>query len=210
MIGLPLKWSTEATVAFSLRSRLEVDFNSDKFEFHAEAICRPSATVTVLSQKVMYFESVTQIGILSNFSGHSSVPVKAKLNYTEKRKVFSFEKPSKTQKILEFFHTNQFLKSYTPQDADDWDTGVSSSLSFSFVSRNHMRSIPNQSRRLQVFPILSTSNAFASFYYDLRNEQIKELSEKEIKDFNLTISRNSWAVEVQKEKTGGTRFCGKL
>ncbi|GFQ77261.1 apolipoprotein B-100, partial [Trichonephila clavata] len=45
--------------------------------------------------------------------------------------------------------------------------------------------------------------AFASFYYDLRNERIKELSEKEIKVFNLTISRKSWAMEVQKEKTGG-------
>ncbi|GFY63264.1 apolipoprotein B-100 [Trichonephila inaurata madagascariensis] len=101
MIGMPLKWSTEATLAFSLRSRLEVDFNLDKFEFHAEAICRPSAAVTVLNQVVMDFASVTQIGVLSNFSGYSSVEVKAKLNYTEKKKVFSFEKPPKTQKILE-------------------------------------------------------------------------------------------------------------
>ncbi|GFQ77256.1 apolipoprotein B-100, partial [Trichonephila clavata] len=102
MMGLPLKWSTETMLAFSLRSGLEGDFSSDKFEFHAEAICRPSAAVTVLNQVVMDFASVTQIGILSNFSGYSSVLVKAKLNYTEKRKVFSFEKPSKSQNILEF------------------------------------------------------------------------------------------------------------
>ncbi|GFW79065.1 uncharacterized protein TNCV_214971 [Trichonephila clavipes] len=101
IIGLPLKWSTEATLVFSLRSGLEVDFNSDKFEFHAEAICRPSAAVTVLNQVVMDFTSVTQIGVLSNFSGYSAIVGKAKLNYTEKKKVFSFEKPPKTQKILE-------------------------------------------------------------------------------------------------------------
>ncbi|XP_035211652.1 uncharacterized protein LOC118185843, partial [Stegodyphus dumicola] len=120
MMGLPLNWTTNATLAYSVRAGLTLKLN-ENYEVDSQGFLNPSAALTFLNRMVVDFPTVTQIGVQANSSGYTSTQSKAKLIYTEKKKLLSFEKPSKSQKLLELFRTNQLIRGDQYIDIPDWD-----------------------------------------------------------------------------------------
>ncbi|KFM77310.1 Apolipoprotein B-100, partial [Stegodyphus mimosarum] len=120
MMGLPLNWTTNATLAYSVRAGLKLQLN-ENYEVDSESFFNPSSALTFLNRMVVDFPTVTQIGVQANSSGYSSTQLKAKLIYSEKKKLLSFEKPSKSQKLLELFRTNQLIRGDQYIDISDWD-----------------------------------------------------------------------------------------
>ncbi|GFS46673.1 apolipoprotein B-100 [Nephila pilipes] len=127
MMGLPLNWATNATLAFSLRSALKMKLNAEESAFNSEGVFQPSAALTFVNQMVIDFPTVTKIGVQANSSGYSSTQWKVKLEYSKEKKAFRFYKPTKQQKVLELFRTNQLIKHNTYQEIEDWDIERTSS-----------------------------------------------------------------------------------
>ncbi|GBL98838.1 Apolipoprotein B-100 [Araneus ventricosus] len=127
MMGLPLNWTANGTLAFSWRSGLKMSLNREEFEIHSEGFTQPSAALTFLNRMVIDFPTITQIGVQANSSAYTSTQWKAKLHYSKNKKIFSFIKPSKSQKILELFRTNQLIKHDTYEEIEDWDIERTSS-----------------------------------------------------------------------------------
>ncbi|CAL1261606.1 unnamed protein product [Larinioides sclopetarius] len=138
MMGLPLNWTTNGTLAFSWRSGFKMSLNREEFEIQSEGFTQPSAALTFLNRMVIDFPTVTQIGVQANNSAYTSTQWKAKLNYSKNKKTFSFIKPSKSQKILEFFRTNQLIKHNAYEDIEDWDI---ERLSSSHCTNDHLSSL---------------------------------------------------------------------
>ncbi|XP_055927217.1 uncharacterized protein LOC129958641 isoform X2 [Argiope bruennichi] len=119
MMGLPLNWTTNATLGFSWRNGFKLNLHPKDFEIHSEAFTQPSVALTFLNRMVIDFPTVTQIGVQANSSGYSSTQWKAKLDYSKSKKIFSFIKPTKLQKVLEIFRTNQLIKHDVYEEIED-------------------------------------------------------------------------------------------
>ncbi|CAL1261604.1 unnamed protein product, partial [Larinioides sclopetarius] len=127
MMGLPLNWTANGTLAFSWRSGFKMSFNQKEFGIHSQGFIHPSAALTFLNRMVIDFPTVTQIGVQANNSAYTSTQWEAKVDYSKSKKNFSFIKPLKTQKILEFFRTYQLIKHDSYEDIEDWDIERTSS-----------------------------------------------------------------------------------
>ncbi|CAL1285355.1 unnamed protein product, partial [Larinioides sclopetarius] len=134
MMGLPLRWDTNATLAFSLRSGLKMEMQLENFEILLDGFFQPSAALTYLNGMAVDLPSVAQAGMQVNRSVFASTEWKAKLYYSEERKIFSFNRPSVSRNILQFFNTHRLMKNGIWYDSKDEGKDTSSSCTNNLLS----------------------------------------------------------------------------
>ncbi|XP_064476541.1 uncharacterized protein LOC135390667 [Ornithodoros turicata] len=116
IMGLPLNWTTSATLAVSFRSGLRaVDRDTYSGFFH------PSAALTFLNGMLLDFPTVTKIGVQANSSAYTSTQLDVKLRSNGPKMEVEILKPTKEQKVLMLKRTNQLIKHNTLQEMTDWD-----------------------------------------------------------------------------------------
>ncbi|GIY85245.1 apolipoprotein B-100, partial [Caerostris darwini] len=209
MMGLPLNWTSNATLAFSLRSGFNLKWDANGVK--SGGFCHPSAALTFLNRMVIDFPTITQIGVQANSSGYTSTQWKANLEYSKDKKIFSFVKPTKTQKVLELFRTNQLIKHDRYQDIEDWDlerTSSSSCTNDEWSSALGLRacvskSYPNVTRRLKPWALLSGWCKWQffinSFDEKLESYDLEKIESTEAKSKDLIIKFSTSGSEDKRE-----------
>lgn len=207
MMGLPLNWTTNATLAFSIHAGMKVQMSREN-QVHAKGFLQPSAALTFLNRMVLDFPTVTQIGVQANSSAYTSTEFKGQYNIAKGKQTFKLERPSRTQKILELFRTNQLIKHNNYEDIPDWD--IERTYSSWCTQENSAvrlklclsKSYPNVTHRIKPWALmagwckwqlLAEPTSGNDVHYDL---ELQEASNQRVKEITAKISVS----ESNKEK----------
>ncbi|KAL1435320.1 hypothetical protein MTO96_011054, partial [Rhipicephalus appendiculatus] len=116
MLGLPLNWTTSATLVASLRTEAHQTSPSNlAVQVH------PSGALTFLNRMVLDFPTKTRIGVQANSSAYTTTQLNALLNMQQQSVLFEVEVPKKEQKILQLVRTNQMIKHNRVEEMGDWN-----------------------------------------------------------------------------------------
>ncbi|GIY95563.1 apolipoprotein B-100 [Caerostris extrusa] len=207
--GITLKLDFKRDPCFSLRSGFNLKWDASGVK--SGGFCHPSAALTFLNRMVIDFPTITQIGVQANSSGYTSTQWKANLEYSKDKKIFSFVKPTKTQKVLELFRTNQLIKHDRYQDIEDWDLERSSSSSCTNDQWSSAlglqaclsKSYPNVTRRLKPWALLSGWCKWQffinSFDEKLESYDLEKIESTEAKSKDLIIKFSTSGSEDKRE-----------
>ncbi|KAL3228683.1 hypothetical protein MRX96_023813 [Rhipicephalus microplus] len=116
MLGLPLNWTTSATLVASLRTEAhQISPSNLAVQVH------PSGALTFLNGMVLDFPTKTRIGIQANSSAYTTTQLKMLLSMQQRSVLFEVEVPRKEQKILQLLRTNQIIKHNRVEEMGDWN-----------------------------------------------------------------------------------------
>lgn len=116
MLGLPLNWTTSATLVASLRTEAHQASPSN-----LAVKVHPSGALTFLNRMVLDFPTKTRIGVQANSSAYTTTQLNALLNLQQHSAHVEVEIPSKEQKILQLVRTNQMIKHDRIEEMGDWN-----------------------------------------------------------------------------------------
>lgn len=116
MLGVPLNWTTSATLVASLRTEAHQTSPSNlAIKVH------PSGALTFLNRMVLDFPTKTRIGVQANSSAYTTTQLNALLNMQQHSVHIEVEIPRKEQKILQLVRTNQMIKHDHTEEMGDWN-----------------------------------------------------------------------------------------
>lgn len=116
MMGLPLNWTTSATLVASLRTEAHQASPSNlAVKLH------PSGALTFLNRMVLDFPTKTRMGVQANSSAYTTTQFNAELSLLRQSTRIELEIPRKEQKILQLVRTNQLIKHDRIEEMGDWN-----------------------------------------------------------------------------------------
>ncbi|CAN7938726.1 unnamed protein product, partial [Ixodes hexagonus] len=115
LVGLPLNWTTSATLVTSTRSgaRLTQD-GARSVHLH------PSGALTFLNRMVLDFPGKTRVGVQANSSAYTSTQWQGSFSLRDSHVRVELGIPAKEQKLLQLVRTNQLMKHDRIQEMEDW------------------------------------------------------------------------------------------
>lgn len=116
MLGLPLNWTTSATLVASLRTEAHQTSPSN-----LAVKVHPSGALTFLNRMVLDFPTKTRMGVQANSSAYTTTQLNALLNLQQQSVLFEVEVPRKEQKIVQLVRTNQMIKHDRVEEMGDWN-----------------------------------------------------------------------------------------
>lgn len=115
MLGLPLNWTTSATLVASLRSEASYT-GQGNFNFKL----RPSGALTFLNRMLLDFPTKTRMGVQANSSAYTATRLSATANLQRESARLELHHPEGEQKILQLVRTNQLIKHDRFKEMGDW------------------------------------------------------------------------------------------
>ncbi|KAK8765059.1 hypothetical protein V5799_032332 [Amblyomma americanum] len=116
MMGLPLNWTTSATLVASMRTEAHQTSPSNlAVKLH------PSGALTFLNRMLLDFPTKTRMGVQANSSAYTTTQLNAELNLLHQSTRIELEIPRKEQKILQLVRTNQMIKHDRFEEMGDWN-----------------------------------------------------------------------------------------
>lgn len=116
MLGLPLNWTTSATLVASLRS--EASYTG---QGNINVKLHPSGALTFLNRMLLDFPTKTRIGVQANSSAYTSTQLSAVANLQRESARLEVHIPQGEQKILQLVRTNQLIKHDRFEEMGDWN-----------------------------------------------------------------------------------------
>ncbi|KAG1670307.1 Apolipoprotein B-100 [Nymphon striatum] len=117
-IGLPLNWTTDATLSVSFRSGLKVDMMKQQANFHL----KPSGALTFINSMFVVLPTVIDAGIQTNSSAYTSRQWDFTVKKVSSSKIsLSIAAPKKTQEVLNLFRTNFIYHEKKAEALSDYD-----------------------------------------------------------------------------------------
>ncbi|KAG0426622.1 hypothetical protein HPB47_026283, partial [Ixodes persulcatus] len=116
LIGLPLNWTTSATLVTSVRSGAKLA-EDGAYSAHIH----PSGALTFLNRMLLDFPTKTRVGVQANSSAYTTTQLRGGLALRNGKMKVELEIPRKEQKLLQLVRTNQLIKHDRLQEMEDWD-----------------------------------------------------------------------------------------
>lgn len=116
MLGLPLNWTTSATLVASLRT--EASYTG---QGNINVKLHPSGALTFLNRMLLDFPTKTRMGVQANSSAYTATQLSACANLQRESARLEVHIPRKEQKILQLVRTNQFIKHDRFEEMGDWN-----------------------------------------------------------------------------------------
>uniref|UniRef100_V5HDM9 Putative apolipoprotein b n=1 Tax=Ixodes ricinus TaxID=34613 RepID=V5HDM9_IXORI len=116
LIGLPLNWTTSATLVTSVRTGAKLaEDGAYKAHIH------PSGALTFLNRMLLDFPTKTRVGVQANSSAYTTTQLRGGFALRNGKIKVELEVPRKEQKLLQLVRTNQLIKHDRVQEMEDWD-----------------------------------------------------------------------------------------
>lgn len=115
LIGLPLNWTTSATLVASVRSGAKLT-EDGAYSAHIH----PSGALTFLNRMLLDFPTKTRIGVQANSSAYTTTQLQGSLFFQRGNVKVELKIPRKEQKLLQLVRTNQLIKHDRLQEMEDW------------------------------------------------------------------------------------------